>query len=259
MRNFFTKTLYQKRHMLLFWFIGITFITFVTVSVYSSFQSVNTDELFKSLPPAIQKIAGDAADQKNVDGYIRQQVFALRLPMLLIILSIALLVGLTAGDEQKGLLETQLSLPVSRTSLLLQKLAAGLVIISLASLGSLLGIAIGMGVQGQSFDLGKVLHYILNCLAVAVVYGLVAFTLAAVTGRRGLALGIGSGFAFLSYLVNSMAPSVAGLEALDKLTFFHYYQNHPFAFSNLAVLLGAIVLLLVVSLIGFTRRDVRSN
>lgn len=259
MRNFFLKTIYQKRHLLLFWLIGIAFISWVTVSVYSSFQSVDYAQLFKSLPPALQKIAGDAAAQKTVDGYVRQQIFALRLPMLLIILSISLLVGLTGGDEQRGLLETQLALPVSRTRLLLQKLAAGLVIICLASLGSIVGIAGGLALQGETFSLVSVLRYLLNCIAVAVAYGMVACTLAAVTGRRGLALGVGSGFAFVSYLVNSMAPSVSSLEPLDKLTFFHYYQNNPLELSNAAVLVAAIVILVMVSVIGFARRDVRAN
>lgn len=259
MRNFFTKILYQKRFLLLWWFIGIAAVTLLTVSFYHSFRATDVDQLLKSLPPAVQAIAGDTDSFKSVDGYLRQQVFVLRLPLLCIILAIALLVGLTAGDEQKGLLETQLSLPVSRSRLLLHKLAAGLVILVLASLGAVVGIIVGAALIGESFDLGNILQYTLNCVLVAAVYGLVGFAVAAVTGRRALALGIASGFAFASYLLNSMAPSVSSLETIDKLTFFHYYQNDPLHFTNLLVLLLSAAALIAISWAGFNRRDIRGH
>jgi ABC-2 type transport system permease protein len=259
MRNFFLKTLYQKRHMALWWFLGIMAISALTMSFYHSFQATDISEAFKGLPAGLQKIAGDQSSFKTVDGYIRQQIYTLRLPLLAIILSISLLVGLTAGDEQRGLLETQLSLPVSRTSLLLQKLAASLVIIAAASLGAVVGLFGAIMVLGESFNFVHVLEYTANAVTVAVVYGLVAFTLASVTGRRSLALGIGSGFAFLSYLIDSLAPSVSSLQSLDKLTFFHYYQNDPFSLRNIIVLLVTAVILVVISCIGFNRRDIRQN
>jgi ABC-2 type transport system permease protein len=259
MYNFFSKTLYQKRLLALWWFIGIALVTLLTVSFYHSFRATDLDQVIKGLPAPVQAIAGDISTFKTVDGYIRQQVYALRLPLLLIILSISLLAGLTAGDEQKGLVETQLSLPVSRSRLLLQKLAASLIISAAASLGALAGIVIGVSALGESFNLVHVLQYTLNCLVVATVYGLIPFTIASLTGRRSLALGIGSGFAFLSYLLNSMAPSVSSLQTIDKLTFFHYYQNSPFELRNIAVLLITIVILITVSVVGFNRRDIRAN
>lgn len=259
MHSFFTKTLYQKRHMALFWSIGIGLMSFITVSVYSSFQSVDFEELLKSLPPALQKLAGDSADLKTVDGYLRQQVFAQRIPLLTIILSIALLVGITAGDEQKGLHETHLSLPISRSKLLLQKLAAGIAIIGFASLGCLTGIAIGLLVQGETFDPLLVLQYTLNCLVLSLAFGMVAFAVAAITGSRGLAVGVGSAYAFLSYLINSMALSVKSLEPFDKLTLFHYYQNLPIELSNVIVLVGTIMILLLLSLFAFAKRDIKTK
>lgn len=259
MHNFFFKTLYQKRLLLLWWFIGITAVTLLTVSFYHSFRNTDIDQVFKSLPPAVQHIAGNVSSFKTVEGYLRQQIFTLRMPLLLIILSISLLVSLTGGDEQKGLLETQLSFPVSRTGLLLQKLAAALVVIILASLGGIAGIAIGFTLLHESFNILHVLEFTLNCIAVSLVYGLIAFMLAAATGRRALALGIGSGFAFASYLIDSMAPSVSFLEKADKLIFFHYYQNDPFAWRNVLLLGVTVIVLIVIACIGFNRRDIKAN
>jgi ABC-type transport system involved in multi-copper enzyme maturation permease subunit len=112
---------------------------------------------------------------------------------------------------------------------------------------------------GESFNLWHVLQYTLNCVMVALVYGLVGFTIASVTGERTKALGIASGFAFVSYLLNSMAPSVSSLSGVDKLLFFHYYQNDPFKFSSLLVLLLAALVLIGMSFLRFNRRDIRAN
>lgn len=259
MQNFFSKTLYQKRFIALWWFLGIMAITLLTVSFYDSFKATDVEELFKNLPQAIQNIAGDVSSFKTVEGYLVQQIYSLRLPLLSIILAISLLVGLSAGDEQKGLLETQLALPVSRVSLLLQKVAAAVTIIAFASIGAIVGIAVALSFLGENWSLTAVLKFSLNCLALSILYGLVGLLIAALTGRRALALGIASGFAFLSYLINSMAPSVSYLEATDKLTFFHYYQNDPFQFGNFMILVISAILLLVCSCIAFTKRDIRAN
>lgn len=259
MRNFFFKTLYQKRFMALWWFIGIVAMTVLTVAFYHSFRSTNIEQAFKTLPPAVQKLAGDARSFLTVDGYIRQQVFALRIPMLTIILAISLLVGLSAGDEQKGLLESQLSLPVSRTSLLAQKAAAALLIIAVATLGAVVGIWIGLAILHEKTPWIHVLAYTGNAYCISLVYGFLTFMLAAVTGRRGLALGLGSGFTFLSYLIDTLAPAVSGLNTVDKLTFFHYYQNDPLNPGAFAVLIVTVLVLVSISLLGFRRRDIRTS
>jgi ABC-2 type transport system permease protein len=260
MTSVYNKCLYQKRFMILGWFLGITFVSFLTMSVYNSFSGGEIARSLETLPPALQKIAGDAISFQSLRGYIAQQIFALRVPLLLTILSIAIMVALTAGEEERGLTETQAVLPISRSSLLLQKLAAGLTVIGLASLGALLGVQFGLWAIGQSFSLLDVLPMLLNCALVAIGYGLVAFAVGAMTGRRGLALGLASGLAFLGFLVNSMAPSVGLFEQLDRLTLFHYYSTHDgYVWSNLALLTGVCLALIVVGTLTFRARDIRAR
>lgn len=260
MTSVYGKTLYQKRFMMLGWFIGVAAITLLTMSVYNSFSGGSLGDSLQNLPPALQKFAGDAASFKTVGGYISQQVFALRAPLLLIILAIAIMVSVTAGDEERGLTESQLALPISRSSLLLQKLAAAVSIIIIASLGVLVGVQVGVWSIGQSYDIIDILPHLVGCLLVAICYGMIGFTVAAVTGRRALALGAASGLAFLSFLINSMAGAVASLQTLDKLTFFHYYQiTGGYAWDNILLLIVIALLLTVVGVIAFSQRDIRAR
>jgi ABC-2 type transport system permease protein len=260
MKSVYTKTLYQKRYMAIGWLFGVAFITFITMSAYNSFSNGDIAESLQNLPPALQNLVGNMDSFKTVGGYISQQVFALRVPLLLTILSIAVLVGLSAGEEEKGLVETQLALPISRTKLLLQKLAAGLTVIVVASLGSLMGVQVGLWAIGRSYSLLDVVPHLVSALLVVVCYGLVGFTIASITGKRGIALGASSAFAFLSFLVNSMAPSVSYLATADKFTLFHYYSiKGGYNWDHMALLSTVAVVLVAVSVIVFRTRDIRAR
>lgn len=258
--SIYSKTLYQKRLMAFGWLFGITFVTFITMSAYNSLSGGDVAESLQNFPPALQNLIGDLASFKSVGGYISQQVFALRVPLLLIILSIAVLVGLSAGEEEKGLTETQLALPISRTKLLLQKMAAGLTVIVIASLGSLLGVQLGLWATGQSYSLFDVVPHLVSVLLIAGCYGLIGFTVASVTGKRGLALGASSAFAFMGFLINSMASSVSYMATADKFTLFHYYNTKGgYNWDNIMLLLAVAAILITVSVVAFNRRDIRAR
>jgi ABC-2 type transport system permease protein len=170
-----------------------------------------------------------------------------------------LLIGLSAGDESRGLVEQQLSLPVSRTGVLLQKIAAALVVIVVATFGAAVGILLSLLFLHERESFGLILEYTLSCAALSFVYGLVGFFVASLTGRHGLAIGVASAFAFLSYLINSLAPAVSSLEAVDKLTFFHLYQLNPFSWDRFIGLLATAAVLTILSVLAFNRRDIRQN
>jgi hypothetical protein len=140
-----------------------------------------------------------------------------------------------------------------------QKLAAALVIPATAATRGIARSAIRLAIFQESYNLVHVIQFTHNRLVIAAVYGLVGFALGSWTGRRGLWLGTASGFVFVSYLINSMAPSVAFLETLDKATFFHYYQNDPFAWKNFLLLAGIALALVAISIFGLNIRYLKSN
>lgn len=260
MSSIYSKTLYQKRFMMLGWFVAITALIAFTLAFFNSFSNGAIGQSLQNLPPGVQKVVGDVASFTSIGGYIAQQLFVLRVPVLLIILSIAVMVSVSGGEEQQGILETQLSLPVSRPQLLLQKLAAALTVIIAGGLAVLAGVALGLVFAGQHYNLAHVLPLLFSVLPVALNYGLVGFMVASVTGRRGLALGAASGLAFAGYVVNTMAASVGSLQTADKFTLFHYYATSTqLNWGNLAVQLSVAAVLLAASLAGFAHRDIRAR
>lgn len=257
MRSIYTKTLYQKRFFMLGWSLSLVALIAFTIVFFPSLKTGELATSFENLPESLQALAGDAAAFQTIDGYVSQQVFLLRAPMMLLILTIILFAGLTAGEEQKRLVETQLSLPIRRSKLLLQKLLVGLTV-SIVTTGSvLLGIMLGVVAIRESYSIMTGLPLAAAALLVSLSYALLAFAIGAATGRRGLALGITSGVTLFGFVINSMAASIESLASLDKLTFLHYYSPSDMSLQNWLILSAICIVFIVIGFVGFVRRDLQ--
>lgn len=261
LKTIFTKTLYEKRWMMLFWFIGVGVMAFITMTIYPSFREGGFDQLVQNVPKPLQAIIGNIADNKNIPGFIGQQIFAFRIPLVTLVFGIILFGGLLAGDEGDGTLQTVLAQPVSRSRVYVEKFLAGLVISLVVCAGAILGILLGLMLVNESFNLVRLLQSILNVWLLTLSFGSIAFAIGAITGKRGTAGGVAGLFTFGSYLISSLAVNVTSLEPFQKFTPFHYYNQPAVAVSgqsasNTLTLTGIVLVLTVISWFIFTRRDI---
>lgn len=258
MKLLIVKILYQKRMLLMWWFIALAAVIGLTMSFFPAFRSGGLGDAFTNLPAGLQKVVGDSLSFTTVSGYIQQQIFALRAPILIIILSIVVFGGQVAGEEAKGVTETHLSLPISRTKLLLSKLIAGMTITFLASLGIVLGIELALFFMNESYSFAKIFQSTVGAWLVGLCFGILSYTVGAASGRKAPSIGMPSALAFLTYLVSSMAASVSWLEPLNKFTPFYYYNNGLITFTH-AVELGVVCLVLVeIGTVAFNHRDLHT-
>ena len=258
MKLLVTKILYQKRMLLLWWFIALTAVIGLTMSFFPAFKGGGLGDAFTNLPAGVQKVVGNSLSFTTVSGYVQQQVFALRAPILLIILSIVVFGGQVAGEEVKGVTETHLSLPISRTKLLLSKLIAGMIITFVASMGIVLGIELALFFIGDSYSFAKIFQSVCGAWLVGLCFGVLSYAVGAASGRKAPSIGMPSALAFLTYLVSSMAASVSWLEPLNKFTPFYYYNDGLITFAH-AVGLGVVCLVLAtIGTVAFNHRDIRT-
>lgn len=240
------------------WSLGLIALITFTIIFFPSLKTGDIATSFANLPESLQSLVGDAAAFQTIEGYISQQVFLLRAPMMLLILTIILFAGLTAGEEQKRLVETQLALPLRRSKLLLHKLLAGLTISAVAAGALLIGIMLGVFFIDESYSITDALPLVAACLLLSLSYALIAFAVGAATGKRGLALGVASGVTLTGFIVNSTASSVEALQTADKFTFLHYYQPTDMAGRDWVVLAIACVAFVIIGFVGFVRRDLQN-
>ncbi len=259
MRGLLGKILYQKRWFVLGWTLGFAAMALFMVLFYPSFKDTNLDQLLSGLSPALQKVAGGSDSMASLDNYISGQVFALRMPMLSIIMSIILCAGLFVGDEKRGVLTTHLSLPLSRTRVLYVKLLAALIIIAGTAVGMLVGIALGGVMVGESFSMSLVLQHMAGTMLIGLDFAVLVVLFGAGLAWRGLSTGLAAMAAFTSYLISSMVAVVSALEPIEKLSLFHYYQNpSPISLEHALLLMGFAAVCVVLGWLGFRRRDIGS-
>lgn len=263
MFNLFTKTIYDKRAFIIGWGLGLAFIGFLMMIFYPAFhQDSGIDQLVKSLPPAFQGLVGDLANLKELPGYVGSQLFEVRIPIFVSILSIILAVGLTVGEEEKGQLRTLAALPLSRSRILMSKWLAIVMISFITTLATIIGMEIGLVVIGETLDLMVVVRLGAMMWLLSVCIATLVFGLGLASGKRGLTMGLGVLIAVGSFILTTFAKSVDWLQPYEHASLLHYFPaatiaKTDIAILDVAVLSGVALFFLLLGLLFFRRRDIR--
>jgi ABC-2 type transport system permease protein len=101
----------------------------------------------------------------------------------------------------------------------------------------------------------------LHLALLGVVFGTLALMLSAATGRTGLSKGVPALVAVVAYIVNGLAPLVDWLADIQAFSPFYQYIGHDPLRNGLdggsvAISAATAVVLLVLAVLGFRRRDV---
>jgi ABC-2 type transport system permease protein len=260
-KSILAKTLYEKRWMMLAWGLGMIITAAITMALYPSFSQLGADEFVNSVPDSLKSLIGSVESFKSIPGYVAQQIYGPQIPIMTIVLAVVLYIGIGVGEEDRGILQTLMAQPITRTSLYLQKFYAGAVVLTIVSVTVAIGVLGGVVALGESISIVRLLQATIMLSLLNVAYGVVAYAIGMGTGKKALAIGVSSAYAFLSFFISSLAPSVKALQPFEKLSVFYYY-NAPqpvvagLDWSNVLVILGFIAVLLGAGLLGFLRRDI---
>lgn len=263
MFNLFFKTLRDKRFFILGWSLGLIFLGFAMTTFFPSFSGGQIDGLLDSLPPALQGLVGNLQDWKQLPGYIGSQIFDIRLPIFVSILSILLAIGLTVGEEDKGQIRTLIALPISRRKIILGKWMAIVVICFVASLAPVIGVELGLLAINESLDQMVLVRLGLFTWLLVTALATMIFAVGLATGKRSVTTGIAIIFAIGSFLLSTFAQAVEWLEKYEFLSFFHYFPAVDIAkgtveWGNATFYITFIFVSLLLALVFFPRRDVKS-
>lgn len=260
-RSVFLKTMYEKRWMMLLWGIGVAAIALLMMGFYHSFQQGGFDQVLKSVPKSFQSLVGNAASLKTVSGYVSQEVFALRVPLLTLIMGIVLFSALLAGDESDGTLQTILAQPVSRTRVFIEKYVAGLVISFVICLFAIIGVVLGLLLIHEQLSFLRLLQSVIGVWLLTVLFGTLSYTIGAITAKRGVAGSLAGVVAFSTYLLTSFVGNVPSIAGIEKISPFHYYNQPAIATyglkgENTLVMLAVIAVLVLIGVLIFRKRDI---
>lgn len=260
----FMETLRRNWRGMLYWGIGLSvYGYFITSFVKDANILKQYAEITKSLPVAMLKFLGtDASTLATPEGFLGYGFFGYALIILAIY---AILAGLnvTANEEDQGIMDILLSLPLARWRLVIEKFLAYTLMIVVIIAFALAGLYIGNQASAVQIDVGHLIAGVVNILPGTLLT--LAFTMfvAVLFRSKGTATAVASIFVIGSYLVNFLGLAASGtiVDQLRGISFFYYYDYNSVLvnglnWGNVALLVAVAALLFGGCLWLFQRRDV---
>ncbi len=247
--SIYTKTLRDYRVPILVWGIGLALVVYGTLAAYATqFTTPESQAGIVTLAETFRFIA-DPVKVTSPTGFVTWRSFGL-LPVFLGIWAALAGARLTRGAEERGVLDTILALPVTRTRYLVEGLAA------LATALALVGILIGLGALGGAAAVGAVLSpgaaivAGLNVGLTAFVGGTLALLLAQFTPRAGAASGLAIALMLFSWLLDGVGRAGASAAWLGRLSPYHLYTGNKPLIADYPVSLGGYLGLATLALLA---------
>jgi ABC-2 type transport system permease protein len=261
LRSVFGKSLWDQRRGILIWSLGVAGVGMMYAAFYPTLNSPEMIEFMEAYPKEIMDAMG-ITDLTSPEGYLGGTTYGILGPILMIIVAASLGTRAIAGEEEAGRLDVLLAHPVSRWRIVVERAAAMLVALMLAGLVLLLGMTVMAGVaEFESIGVAKLAAASGQLVLLGLFFGSLALAVGAVTGSRGLALGVVAMVGVLSYFGNNLGPSVDWLAWSQDVSPFRYYSGgeplrNGFQALDSLVLVGASLVLVAIAVIGFERRDI---
>ncbi len=228
-------------------------------------------ELVEKMPPALLQmfgLEGGAASIGTPEGFLGFGYFTYVM-FLLAVYAVLAGLNITSNEEDQGIMDVVLSLPVPRWRVVLERLAAYaihiVVIIVLIFVGLLIGLQLGASNVNSAFnmDMGKLFQASVNLLPGTFLMLAITAFMGTIIRRKNMVTAITTLIIVASYLINYLGAAATGTFA-DQLrfaSFFYYIDSsgvitNGLNWSNIVVLVVAGLVLSVGSVWAFQRRDV---
>lgn len=257
LRTLIHHGLRDQRRALLIWGLSFGVLGAFMAAIYPSIQG-SIDQLLKSYPSGLKEAFG-IQSMNTVEGYIHAEMFSLIVPLGMGYFAIRSISSATVGAEERGYLDTILSLPISR-----RVLATGAYIV--AAIGAavimvvtgVLTFAVGR-IAGTDISFGLVMAGVMGVWPLCLFFGGISALAASVLHRSRGVLGLSLGVLVAMYAVDLAGRLAHGLGAIRWASAFRYYGApmrdgiDPVSFIGLA---AAGVVIGILGAYLFERRDI---
>lgn len=250
------RGLRDQRRSILAWGLSLGALGGFMAAIYPSIQD-SIDKMVKSYPSGLKEAFG-VTSMDTVEGYVHAEMFSLIVPLALAFYAIRIVSAAIVGAEQRGDLDTVLSLPVSRRVLIAGTfIVAALASLAVMAITGVMTFAAGRA-AGTSIDAGLTAAGVLGVWPLAVLFaGVAALACGWLRGRRSVT-GLAMGTVVAMYALDLAGRLASSLDDLRWVSAFRYYgapiRDGLDVVASLG-LLGCGVVLAVIAATMFDRRD----
>lgn len=253
LRSVFSRALSAQGWASFWWLLGIAAWCGWLTALVPTIQKPFKDALAQS--PDLAKLFGGGDVGTNA-GFLGVLVFGF---VIAIVVTFALTLALTwSGDLENGRLELLLSVPRSRTRMLLERAGAILLMALLAVVLSWLAVVIGAQKVNLSIDASRVMFASISMLPPALIVVALTFALARRL-RHGAVIGLLAGYIALAFMADLLRGLFNLPDWLLKLSIFHLYGTPAISGMDWGAFLGMLgvaILLLLLGILQFRSGDI---
>ncbi len=252
------EILATRRRPLTIWAVSLGLVSAMYSSMYPYMERMDLDDMLAAFPPEFMEIMG-YDDLGTASGYIGSAVFGLVAFALILVFAIGNGGGLVAGREEDGGLELELTSPVPRGQVYLQRLAALWVQVTLLVVALLATTAGVVGALDLAVPAVDLLSATFGLWLTGGFFGSVAFATGAATGRRSWALAASAALAVVGWMLNAIGPTV-DLDWMSAVSPVGWYMaENPmtgdFDVVGTCLLAGGAAAVAAVGFLRFRARD----
>ncbi len=262
----FNETLRRTAWQMLYWGLGLGILGLLMSMLIPLFDALQLAEVLQTLPPVILALAG-IDEQMTIlatpEGILAVAFFT-RFSIIFAAYPVVMGLRITANEEDDGILDVLLALPVPRWRVILERFLAYVVTIIVITLMVFAGLWVGAQLIEIELDLTRIAIALFASIPLLVT--LLAFTAfsAALIPRRRPALAVATVFVVGSFVLDTVANMIHGASisnVLAAVSVFSYFDVTAIVQTGLIWphffgLLIVAALLLIASLWLFQRRDV---
>lgn len=253
----------ESKHLVRSSFILVAVFGVLSAMYFSMFPDISAEaeELTELFPEAMFDFFGIEAIH-TIEGFIAAEVYSFFWIVLLGIYFAYISAGMIVGDIETRKMDLTLSNPVSRESVLIQKIAALWVPLSVINIGVAFTVYVGSTLINEQIDpvVIIILHllsipYLLVCAGIGIV-------LSVLLDRARTAQGAALGLVFVLWLVEAASNMDPDYEWIGYFTPSRYFDEtailvrEEYAFFDAAILLLTFIFLLLLAVGLFIQRDI---
>lgn len=265
---FFRRAVASRRRWLIGWSLGIVALVVMTVAFWPSIEDKAADmnDVIDNLPDSLKSLfgMGGGVDPFSPVGYLSSQIYALMLPLLLLIAGIGAAASV-AGDEEHGELEMTFALPVRRRQVVLERGLAVLATTGILAAVSFVSVLVLVRLVGLEVGTAALWWATVSALLLTWAFVAIALAAGAWTGRRAVALAVASVVATAMYVVTGLGDAgISFFRSAEPASLFtHYDVVHSLRDGSppwsIFVLVAVAVLGLAVAAWAVDLRDLRAG
>lgn len=253
--------LHLRRRSMIWFALGLAAYAFLIIVMYPSVKSDDALGALTTDNPTVAALLGVNGSLTSPVGWVNGNLYSNFLPLMILLMTIGYGASSFAGQSEDGSLGLVATLPISRRRIVREKNFVLAMLALPIALAAMICILLG-GHYDLELPSGAVVGTTFAVWIMGVNFGLLAMILGILTSSRGIALGLTSAIAAVSFLVSSLAPVVSWVHALRPASLFYWavgsdqLMNGPSA-TAWAVLAGVALVLHLTAAALVDRMDIR--